>query len=301
MTEKRRTGKPPQGKTIAQDLLAKRGIDKRDYIKQLSTLKKQGVVSKVIDPKTHKPTRYMLGRIKKFKDVAAGHAHAVSAKDVAPDIREKYTERGVIEERGGYFVIPKTQAKQRAGIAKGHVALFEPLKNGETRVIFLPYRAADMNELVSVLRDNESAINAMKGSTEQFGFQLYGNNSRDGFPHASDLATYIIDNYQHILNSSRWNKDAMNGLNFVLLRFKNRKGSPQEGPYMGERISHKTKRNRRKESEYEQGVKRKYSRGRKAKYREKKETEEQREKRLEWQRNYTKRNRKKKDKPAPEF
>lgn len=259
-----------------KSLLEKKGLTRREYARQLAALKKAGVVSKRIDARSHTPTRYMLNKIRKYKDVSSGHAFTVPVKKVPENIRAQYKERGVIEERDKFFIVPKTQANQRAQIVKGHIALYHPLSNGEHRVIFLPFKPEQMSELISLLRDSESELNQMKEKNEYFGFQLYGNNSLVGLPTAGELATYLQDRYAHILNNAKWNKNAMQDLNFVLMRFKNTVGRPTIEPYIGERISHIPKGKRKgKEGAVEARIRRGYEAGRKRRWRARKKAMEE--------------------------
>ena len=55
----------------------KKKLTLREYRGALARLKQNGLISKSIDARSHKPTRHMLAQISKFKDVVAGHAKAV--------------------------------------------------------------------------------------------------------------------------------------------------------------------------------------------------------------------------------
>jgi len=215
----------------SKELLRQANKSVREYRHELSLLKKQQVVSKRVDIRSQRPTRYMLSKIRKFSDVIEGKVNVVKAPK---KIREQYTAKGLFEERGAFLVIPKDHKLQRAKIRKGLVAKYRPMIGGEERVIVLPYKATDLEHLAHLIHENHEAINQMKEPTEQFGFQLYGHNSKLGFPNANTpegLSSYILGNYQHMFNR----KDSLQHI--VFLRYKHW-GPPEGPPVTGEKIYH---------------------------------------------------------------
>lgn len=266
----------------SKQLLKRAQMDVREYRKELSTLKKQGIVSKRINAARHYPTRYMLGKVKKFKGVATGRELAVPIEKLSLHRARQYIQKGTAKREGKFLILPKTAAKQRADVIKGHLATYTTLGWGEERVIFLPFEATDLNEFIAQLHDHESEINQLKEPTEQFGFQLYGHNAKRGFPSVngdeSGLLYYLETKYRHILSDP---KAAMKAFqNFVLIRFKNREGMPNMEPYTGVKTYD---RKHRKSDPYYQEVLRKRASQRKANQRSL-ETEEQRKRRLDLQR-----------------
>jgi hypothetical protein len=263
-------------------LLKRAKIDVREYRKELSTLKKQGIVAKRINAARHNATRYMLRKVKKFKGVATGKELAVPISRMSPHRARQYIEKGTAKREGKFLIVPKTAARQRLDIIKGHLATYTKLGQGEERVIFLPYEAKDLNEFIEQLKNHESEINSLKEPTEQFGFQLYGHNARKGFPSVNGdihgLLHYLENNYQTILSSPRKSRNAFQ--HFVLIRFKNKIGLPQMGPYSGVKYYD---RKHRKNDPYYQRELRKRQTSRKQLQR-KKETPEQKAKRLTLQR-----------------
>lgn len=269
----------------AKQLLKAAKLDVKEYKKELAQLKKQGIVSKRIDARSHKPTRYMLTKIRKFKDVATGHAMAIPVSKVPSERRSKYISKGTARQQGEFLIVPKTATNQRADVVKGHIATYTNLGMGEERVIFLPFEAKDLNDIVKQLEDHESEINQLKEPNEQFGFQLFGHNAKRGFVDADDLHKYLTQNYSHLLTSPKQAQEALQ--EFVLIRFRNRKGIPDMEPYHG--VKYYGKKNERRDDTYYQGVLRKRAAVRKANLRAK-ETPKQREERLEKQRSYDRSN-----------
>jgi len=262
-------------------ILKRAQIDVREYRKEISTLKKQGIVAKYINAKTHQPTRYMVSKLKRFKDVATGHAMAVPASKLTKERAAKYVKKGTARKVGRFLVLPKTAAKQRADVIKGHLATYTELGFGEERIIFLPFEAKNLNDVVAQLEDHESEINQLKERNEQFGFQLFGHNAKRGFVDAEDLHKYLTQNYSHLLSSPLKAQQAFQ--EFVLIRFKHRQGMPQMEPYRGTRF-YGPKNKRRPDTYWEQEL-RKRATARKAKQRER-ETIQQRIVRLGNQRAY---------------
>jgi hypothetical protein len=283
-----RKGKDSLTKSINQDvksikkhqreLLKRANKSVREYRHELSILKKVGIASAKIDARKHTPTKYMLSRIRKFSDVVRGEVNVVRAPKA---VREKYTSKGLLEERGSFLIVPKDSNNQKARLRKGMIAKYKPLRNGEERKIILPYKATDLEQLAQRIRDNADDIDKMKEPTEQFGFQLYGHNSLIGEPDADHLASYILRNYSHMFKK----KDSLK--EFVLIRFKNRFGRPLSEPFSGERkysvrqpLDPRNPRDRMiLENRKEKRAKRKAAQ-------RARETAEQREKRLSKQRIY---------------
>jgi hypothetical protein len=210
----------------SRELLKKANKDLKSYRSEIRALKKQGIVSKKIDPRTQRPTKYMLSKIRRFGDVIRGDVNAVKA---SPDQIRQYTEKGLLEARGNFLIVPKDSADQTARMRKGLVAKYRPLKNGQERKVILPYRATDLEQLAHQIKDNAADIDKMKEPTEQFGFQLYGHNSLAGEPDAERLAEYILRRYAHMFKR----KDSLK--EFVLIRFKNKTGHPLSPPLQGEK------------------------------------------------------------------
>lgn len=265
----------------AKQLLKAAKLETKEYRKELAALKKQGIVSKYIDARTHKPTRYMLSKLRKYKDVATGHAMAIPSSKIPKERRDKYIAKGTARQQDKFLIVPKTAANQRADVVKGHLATYTKLGFGDERVIFLPYEAKDLNDIVKQLEDHESEINTLKEPNEQFGFQLFGHNAKRGFVDADDLFKYLTQNYSHLLSSPKQAQEAFK--EFVLIRFRNRKGVPEMEPYHGRKYY--GKKNERRDDTYYAGVLRKRAAVRKARLREK-ETPKQHEERLNKQREY---------------
>lgn len=268
----------------AKALLAKAGRSVREVRHDVSQLKKAGLVSQRIDVRSYVPTKYMLKKIRKNADVLRGEVETVKAPK---DIRKKYVEKGLFEQRGSVLVVPKEYHNQRTKIKRGLLEISRPLGYGEERRVILPFKATDMEAVANKLRDDPT-LDGLKEPDELFGFRLFGHNMATiGFPDADELADYILTRYQHLF-SGKNGREAVK--HFVLFRFKSRDSQLSDAPQSG-KVYHPRKRT--SQSDWYADRKRKAAAMRKKKAREK-ETPEQRKIRLDKQRIRSAQNRQRK-------
>ena len=267
-------------------LLKNAQLDVRSYRKQLAELKKQQIVSKRVDVRSHQPTRYMLGKLKKFKGVALGHELAVPVSKISTHRAKQYTDRGIAARVEKFLVVPKTAAKQKADVYKGHIALTTELNRGEFREIKYPANIHDMHNILEWLAEHENELNQLKGPKDQFGFQLNGHNSRQGLANIRELIAYLMryDGTNPKERGNLFKKGAVD--EFVIMRFRPPKGSnrPNMEPYYGEKRYSPRKKDR-KDERRGADYKREKERQRKARQRLA-EGEEQHRQRIEKQRQY---------------
>ena len=265
-------------------LLANADKDIKQVRREVSALKKAGLVSPKIDARSYVPSRYMLEKLRKNADVIEGKVSVVKAPK---NVRRKYAEKGIFEERGGALIIPKEYEKQRTRISRGMVEISRELKQGEERRVILPFQATDMEGVAERLR-NDPTLDGLKEPDELFGFRLFGHNMNTiGFPSAEDLADYILTHYAHLFSGQNGRVAVKN---FELLKFKAKDSQLSEAPEGGKIW---TPRKKRYQNEWSQARKRERDRLRKEKARAK-ETPEQRQKRLDKQRIRSAQNRQRK-------
>lgn len=268
----------------ARELLQKSGKSIREVRGEVAKLKKAGLVSQRVDARSYVPTRYMLTKLRKNADVLRGEVETVKAPK---DIRKKYVEKGLFEQRGSVLVVPKEYHNQRTKIKRGLVEISRPLGYGEERRVILPFKATDMEAVANKLRDDPT-LDGLKEPDELFGFRLFGHNMATiGFPDADELADYILTRYQHLF-SGKNGREAVK--HFVLFRFKSRDSQLSDAPQDG-KVYHPRKRT--PQSDWYADRKRKAAAMRKKKAREK-ETPEQRQIRLDKQRIRSAQNRQRK-------
>lgn len=209
-------------KKRARELLKKAGTDVKTVRRDISSLKKSGLVSSRIDVRKYYPSKYMLRKIAQNKDVLSGEAVAVRAPK---KVREKYTKKGIFEQRGGTLIVPREYKNQRTRISRGLVELSRPLKMGEEIRLILPFKATDMENVANQLL-SDPTLNGMKKSDELFGFRLFGHNMATiGFPTVEEFAEYILTRYQHLF-SGRNGREGVK--HFEMFRFKSRNSQLSE-------------------------------------------------------------------------
>ena len=233
-------------------LLKNAQLDIKQYRKQVSTLKKQGIVSKRIHAGKHQPTRYMLSKLKQFKPVALGHELAIPLLKLSPHRARQYTEKGIARQVGKFLTVPKTAAKQKADIYKGNIRRVTRMRQGEERIITFPTRLEDMHDVLVWLKQNEAMLNEQLGPNSQFGFQISGNNSIVGAGSIRELILYL---QRYNGTDPRERGNIFNGdsheivKEFVLMEFVPAKGKvgPSLEPYYGVKRHSKHYGKRRKD------------------------------------------------------
>lgn len=73
--------------------------DIRSYRKQVAALKRAGLISKKIDARSHRPTKYMIQQINAFPDVVAGRARAVN-------VFERSVAETYMRNKGTRVIVP---------------------------------------------------------------------------------------------------------------------------------------------------------------------------------------------------
>jgi hypothetical protein len=256
----------------SKELLRRAELDVKSYKHQLSVLKKQGIVAKRIKPRSHKPTHYMIKKLKQFRGVATGHELAVPVSKISPHRARQYTEKGIASRIGKFLVIPKTAAKQKADVYKGHIRTTTELRRGQEEVIKFPSRLDDMHDVLNWLVENEQMINELKGPKGQLGFQLSGHNSRVGLANVKELISYL---HKYDGSDPRLRGNIFNGSSkrivteFVLIRFRPGKGSnvPEMEPYYGVKRYSRGRGKDRKDQRRGEEYRRERERDRKARQR----------------------------------
>lgn len=157
----------------------------RAFRSSVAALKKKGIVSPRVDARSQAPTKYMRAKVRKFNDVLEGRAIAVKAPK---QIREQYTSKGLLEERGAFLITGKEFSNQRARLRRGLVQVVRPLKNGTEEYLILPWKANDLIDLIDKLKDDPEALDSQKMAGEYLSFRLFGHNSSEVFGDTTELA-----------------------------------------------------------------------------------------------------------------
>lgn len=261
----------------------------KQFRHNVSVLKKKGIVSKRVDARSQRATRYMRSKVKKFDDVISGKQIAIRAK---PDIRKKY--EGILETRGPFIVVPKERARERIKIKRGLVEIEreitgpEGLKYGQEREVILPFKLTDMPALVDRLQTDES-LDGLKRGDEMFAFKIDQWASKIGFPDAKEMGDYISRNYAHLFKP-KMARQVVKYLTFVRYKASGDQRA-KEGKH-SYRLSNKPYKGRRM-TKADQNMKRKREADRKAAQRSR-ETPEAHRARLDKQRIRSAQNRQRK-------
>lgn len=268
----------------ARELLKKAGTDIKAVRKDVAKLKKAGIVSSRIDARKYVPSKYMLSKIRKNADILSGQVIPVRAPK---SVREKYTTKGIYEQRGSVLIVPREYEKQRTKISRGLLEVSRSLAWGEEKRLILPFRATDMEAVAHKLKADPT-LDGLKEPDELFGFRLFGHNMNTiGFPSADELADYILTHYQHLF-SGKNGKAAVK--EFQLIRFKRKDSQLTDGP---EEYKKYSPRKYKPENDWQMNRRLMRDAARKAKAREK-ETPEERKNRLDRQRVRSAQNRQRK-------
>jgi hypothetical protein len=265
-------------KKRARELLKKAGRDVRSVRHDVAELKKVGLVTKRLNVRSYLPSKYMLRKIEQNRDVLRGEMIAVKAPKA---VRERYTHKGIFEQRGSSLIVPREYSNQRTRINRGLVEISRELRMGEETRLILPFKATDMEGIARKLQADPS-LNGMKRPDELFGFRLFGHNMATiGFPSVEEFAGYILEKYQHLFSG----KDGREGVkHFEMFRFKSRNSQLPEGPEQ-ERVYTPRKQKRGPQKDFIIRKRLERDAKRKARRREK-ETPAERKARLDYQRRY---------------
>jgi len=253
----------------------------KQFRKDVAKLKKLGLTGTKIEPRKQKPTSYYIKKVNALKPVIEGRAQLVEASKPQRDI---YRENAGYKTYSKYIIVDKEKPEQTAEMQGDYLNIKVPMERGQMEYIVFPVKAADLGQFVEKIKDDET-LNNLKAPTDQFGFRLFGHNSRRGFPDVEDMAFYINTQYRHLLDKNNASREAFRHL--TLLRFS---GRENELPDSGEpKFIHRAPRENGRSDFYPNKrvadrIRKKY-RTTKAKQREN-ETAEQRAARLAYQRDY---------------
>lgn len=257
----------------------------KKYRHEAAQLKRLGILSNRVNARSN-ISRSTKTKINKFRGVLEGREIAVKAPK---EIRQKYTEKGVLEERGSFLIAPKQFKNQKGRIQRGLVQITRPLKVGQEEYVILPFNAADMPELVRRLKEDES-LDGLKQWNEFFSFRLEGWNAHAAFINMEELGDYIETRYQHLFKPDASQK-AVKFFTFQRFRTKHNR-IPEENPHESREpktaYPRKDRKDERYGTAYQMRMKRLAARKRKQRANE---TEQERKTRLEKQRIRSARNR----------
>lgn len=179
----------------------------RAFRHNVSVLKSKGLVSKRVDARKQKPTRYMKSKLRKLAPILEGTAAGVK---VRPDLLKQYREAGfnIVNRR----VIVEKRPEEISAVRKGHAVFRSPL--GPVHIqerLILPFSPRNVDDFENHLRKNPEHFDRLKASGDVFAFKIFGNNSLATFEDAESLLEYL--NRYRVFHSM-YSEDAWESLQF---------------------------------------------------------------------------------------
>lgn len=194
-------------------------LDNRElaaFRRDVSTLKKAGILPASIKVRSATPSKISGGKplkewVKKFKAATPSGNNTAQIIKVKPDQARTFSRLDyVTDARRGkpatHIMVPAAHGAKVSIDDENRIHVRNP--NG-IETIHLPVEYHNLAQYITDVMANEKQINAMKDRNEEFGFQLYGSNSRRGFSSIRKLFDYLMG-YQstaHLLRQRR-SKDA---------------------------------------------------------------------------------------------
>ncbi len=159
----------------------------RDFRHLVSKAKKKGLVSKRIDARKQKPTRYMRAKMASLSAVFEGTSVGVK---VAPKMAREYKQAGF--QVVNNHVVVAADPGEIAGVRSGRPLLRRKLGPGiwEERIV-LPITPMSLQQIVDDAAVNQAKYDALKEPDEVFAFKLFGRNSLASFEDFGLLIDYL--------------------------------------------------------------------------------------------------------------
>lgn len=158
----------------------------RDFRKSISTLKKQGLVSKKVDARKVQPTKHYRKLVSEFRGVIEGRARAIPIPKGKTNVL-KELDYHVTRKR----LIVDNFPGQRIIKDKDSVTGFRVLY--PDRIEHLQLSGPKGAHIETYLNKIEKLANKLKHRGRvQYGFKFFGNNSRQSFSSIAQLKQYLI-------------------------------------------------------------------------------------------------------------
>ena len=169
--------------------------DLRALRSKVSKLKKLGGISKRVDARKQRPTRYMIRKVKSLEPVLQGRAVLIPKKKIRSDLLSDYQRTSMSVNRR--LMIPK-QPNETVRIRRGLPELEREIaKTGERRVVQrrvpLPVNIENLEDFASDLMNRPERWAAARGKYPPwvFGFTIFGNRSTQLFESPEALAQHL--------------------------------------------------------------------------------------------------------------
>lgn len=171
------------------------GAALREFRRNVAKLKHAGGVSKRVDARKQRPTRYMTSKVKRLEPVLRGEAVLVPRKKLRPDILADYERT---HGREGRNVVIRKQVAEKVHVRRGMPELERVLADtGEKRVVQkripIPVDIENFDEFISSLENNPDFWETKRGDFPPwvFGFTIGGGRSVQLYESAAGLAASL--------------------------------------------------------------------------------------------------------------
>lgn len=165
----------------------------KEFRKAVATLKKQGLVSRRVDARSQKPTRYMLAKIKKLSDVLDGKMIPVKlSKEVLKKAREEhqkiYNQRVLVPR-----ALPEAKKAAKRGEFYEKVTVTTNRRGTKitTRIVDLS-RFMDMRQFLNTYMDHPHDLDKLKPKDLAWAFTYFGNKTRVVFEDSEAMINRLM-------------------------------------------------------------------------------------------------------------
>lgn len=182
----------------------------RAFRHDVSILKKKGLVSKRVDAREQRLTRYMKTKVKNYEGVIAGR-ESVVWRD--PNITAQYREAGfktasLGRNRKG-VIVPTEQAQQIRANKNELMTIMTDIGNVTVERVILPVTVRNMDQFITKGITNPESIDKLKRPDQLFGFTYHNNRSLTTYDTVEHIAE-DLRKYRSIDDDDTWE-------NFVLV------------------------------------------------------------------------------------
>lgn len=179
----------------------------KDFRHQVSLARQKGLVSKRVDARKQKPTKYMRSKLKKLAPVFEGTSAAVR---VPPKMARQYRLAGF--QVFNNAVVVTSEPGEIARVRKGMPLLRRKLGGDfwEERLV-LPLSPTNIDQFLADVEANQKRFDDLKEPDEMFAFKLFGSNSLATFEDFGLLAEYLA---HYRVFETHDNDETWEGINF---------------------------------------------------------------------------------------
>ncbi len=179
----------------------------RAFRHHVSVLRSKGLVSKRVDARKQRPTRYMTKKVRILSPVLHGEATGVK---VHPDLLKQYKEAGfnIVNRRVIVEKTPEEISRTRKGLP-----LMRRHLGGQfvQERLVLPFGPRNIEDFRKRVTENPSSFSSLKEPGDAFAFKIFGNNSLATFEDIELLLDYL-EYYSAFSSNGR--EEAWNSLQF---------------------------------------------------------------------------------------